>query len=1013
MNGHVKGMGQEREVAPAAPDGPAAATSSDSAMPPAGGRYHFLDEIARGGMGVIYRATDTTLGREVAVKVLADRLGPDSAFARRFADEARIAAQLQHPSVPPVHDLGVLPDGRPFLVMKLIKGQTLGALLAARPNPAHDRGRFVAVFEQVCQALAYAHAHHVIHRDLKPANVMVGFFGEVQVMDWGLAKVVASRERQRPEIDPEATTAETGVYSLRDSDGPLTQAGSVLGTPAFMPPEQAAGAVGKVDARSDVFGLGAVLAVILTGKPPFAASSAQTIRVNAAQGQVEECFARLDGCGADPGLVELCKHCLAPMQEDRPANAGAVAKAVAELRQAADERARQAELDRVRAEGDRAAAEARAVEQRKRRRVQVALVAAVALLLLGGAAFAWWQERSAGERRIETARNSQQIEALLDRCEAAIQEDDTGGAQLALGEAEKRAENLGAEQRSERLARCRSAVDVLNDLDRIDDLQWGTEEGTYQGHARAVQEWPGTFARIGVVVGQTPAEQAARAVNSSQVRDRLLAALDRWLIFAPQAKRAELAAIAAAADPDPYRDAVRAAVQRSDRQAVRALAAKDEAFRQPARFAAALGSVPVVATGQRLAVLGAAARDRPRDFGVLMTAGSLHRLNDPKTAAERASWYRSAVIARPASVDAHNNLGMALFDKDDTDGAIAEYRLAIRLDPKYAAPHNNLGSALRIKGDVDGAVVEYREAIRLDPKFRNAHNNLGIALELKGDHDGAIAEYKKAVRLDPKYAWPHNNLGNVLRRKGDHDGAIAEYKKAMHLDPKFATPHNGLGHLLLVKGDLDGAIAEYEEALRLDPMYASARGSLSRAKRMRELLPRLPDVLAGRAKPKTPTEACQFAYLCAQPFQKQYTAAVQLYEKAFAADVRLSGDGAAEFRYSAACSALAAAGPGADAAPLAADERSALRGKARDWLRADLARRKTQAASIDQAQRRTSATTLLRWLQDPSLAGTLPGAGRDGWAKAELAAWDTFWADVKAALAEATRTFPTSSPPDR
>src|SRR5262249_51398767 len=151
--------------------------------------------------------TDTALGREVAVKVLQDRYAPDSGTARRFADEARIAAQLQHPAIPPIHDLGTLPDGRPFLAMKLIKGETLEDLLTSRPDPSADRRRFVAAFEKVCEALAYAHAHKVIHRDLKPANVMVGAFGEVQVMDWGIAKVLGDSPGSA--ADPQATRGGT------------------------------------------------------------------------------------------------------------------------------------------------------------------------------------------------------------------------------------------------------------------------------------------------------------------------------------------------------------------------------------------------------------------------------------------------------------------------------------------------------------------------------------------------------------------------------------------------------------------------------------------------------------------------------------------------------------------------------------------------------------------------------------------------------------------------------------
>jgi tetratricopeptide (TPR) repeat protein len=398
------------------------------ASPEAARRYELLGEIARGGMGVIYRAVDTALGREVAVKVLQENYGPSSSVALRFADEARIAAQLQHPGIPPVHDLGTLPDGRPFLAMKLIKGQSLVELLSARADGSSERGRFVAVFEAVCQAVAYAHAHGVIHRDLKPANNMVGAFGEVQVMDWGLAKVLSARPAEP--TDPVATAAEMAVRSLRDSDALLTQDGSVLGTPAYMPPEQAIGAIDQIDAQSDVFGLGGVLAAILTGQPPFRGETGEKTRQLAAQGKVQACFARLDGCGADPELVALCKHCLSPEKASRPADAAEVAQAVAALRAAADERARRAELEA------REAA-ARAAEQHKRRRLLVAASGLIGLVLVAGLGASLWQMQRAREAEAAATTNANQ----------ALEEAHAKGLALA-AEQQARADETQARQQA-------------------------------------------------------------------------------------------------------------------------------------------------------------------------------------------------------------------------------------------------------------------------------------------------------------------------------------------------------------------------------------------------------------------------------------------------------------------------------------------------------------------------------------------------------------------------------------
>src|SRR5262245_32500263 len=190
------------------------------------GRYRLLSEIGHGGMGIVFRGRDPALNRTLAIKVLIDKYRGHTDAERRFLEEVQVTAQLQHPGVPPVHEVGRLEDGRPFFAMKLVKGRTLAELLKERRDLAENLPRFLAV----CQTLAYAHSRGIIHRDLKPANIMVGAFGEVQVMDWGLAKVI-SKESPAGAVEEPST-----LFTVRTADGLFSQPGTVAGTPAYMAP---------------------------------------------------------------------------------------------------------------------------------------------------------------------------------------------------------------------------------------------------------------------------------------------------------------------------------------------------------------------------------------------------------------------------------------------------------------------------------------------------------------------------------------------------------------------------------------------------------------------------------------------------------------------------------------------------------------------------------------------------------------------------------------------------------
>ena len=269
-------------------------------MPAAGdrpGRLQLLGEIARGGMGAVLKGRDPDIGRDLAVKVLLESHRDKPELIRRFIEEAQIGGQLQHPGIVPIYELGAFADRRPYFAMKLVKGRTLSSLLDERPDPARDLPRFLSIFEAVCQTMAYAHARGVIHRDLKPSNIMVGSFGEVQVMDWGLAKVLPQGGAADDASAGKTKDRDTVIATARsgsDADSDLSRAGSVMGTPSYMAPEQARGEVDRLDERCDVFALGSILCEILTGEPAFTGRSSGEIQRKASRGELKDALDRLD-----------------------------------------------------------------------------------------------------------------------------------------------------------------------------------------------------------------------------------------------------------------------------------------------------------------------------------------------------------------------------------------------------------------------------------------------------------------------------------------------------------------------------------------------------------------------------------------------------------------------------------------------------------------------------------------------------------------------------------------------
>ncbi len=881
--------------------------------------YRVVREVARGGMGRILAAHDLALDRDVALKVLLP-----GANADRFVRESKITARLPHPGIPPVHALGTLADGSPFLAMKLIAGQTL-----ADEMKTADRPRLLQAFTQVCQAVGFAHSRGIIHRDLKPANIMVGAFGEVQVMDWGLAKDLSGQEladelrsaeagaapsEPGAGTDPSQTT-DHGAQGGSTAEG--TQLGQVMGTPAYMAPEQARGE--PTDARADVFALGGILCKILTGHPPFGGTSPlETIR-RAAAADLGEAFARLDGCGADWELAALCWRCLSPNPEDRPANGQAVADSMTAYLNGVQERLHVAQRER-------AVAETKMAEQRKRQRLRLAL-AGVLVLLVGGAGFGAWkaqqiesaraaeQLRQSAERdrrRADTERNVsgavQKVEALLAQTPGLTEEPEQweavlraafAGVEQAEGALKTGEAGEGLREQVRRVrARAEEAERVRKFVQRLDDI--ATAHAELSEGDRSIRAYDAAFRDFKLHPALLSPRILAERIRAHPHAEVLAAALIEWneqadLIGKPvPGLFATVKRLWSDVEMIPVNDpGKRYATQIFRPQATAGAGTR----KRPLRMAD-LSPRQIETVANRLLrkglerdageLLSAGIERHPRDFRLRMLLGYVCAARMKPPLAEHAVRNFSVAVAlRPGSVAAWTNQGNALFKRGETETAKAALHKALSLNPNASLARTNLATMHAEIGEPDEALRLVNEALARDPKAAGAYYLLGNLLNRKGDKDGAEKAYRRAVELNPDDAMARGNLALLLSGKGDREAALAQLTAALKAAPKDPKAHVNLGALHLKYGEPARALEHLATAVELDPKYAKAWMNLGRARLQTGDKDGAVAALLKAAQLAPDDAGTRFSLAAAHAARKEFDKAIAEYRKAIERDPAL------------------------------------------------------------------------------------------------------------------------------
>lgn len=741
------------------------------------GPYRILRHLGSGGMGSVWLAEDLRLHRQVALKTLRGAADDDAQARARLMREARAAAALNHPHIATVYD--VLEEaGQVVIVFEYVEGETLAARLARDPLPAPEA---VEIGCQIAKALVVAHAQGIVHRDLKPANVIVTAGGQAKVLDFGIARMLAT-----------GTTRTKGGYTA--------SAGGFIGTPAYAAPEQMVSSA--VDERADLYALGVMLFEMISGRRPFMGSDPVALASSKLSHDAPVLKSRAAAIPRE--LEHLVASLLARDRDDRPATAGDV-------------------LSQLRAIYGTTGTGSLALPSAPRR--LVSMIAGVILLAAVAGFGAWEIRRMAGA---ETPSNtSPPVVVVLplsnvsgdsarDFVAAGIAESLISSlatlpsvtvlSRASVSEAQRRikdqralSKELGATYFVEgSLQESGGTLRVSLNLVRPDrSVAWGD---SLEGRFDRIFELQSRLAAMLSSALSVQASAAERQRMTAPPTDNAEALAAYWLGTALLERvdvkgnvDASISAFGSALRTDARFSLAHAGLSRAYRQ--KYFDTRDGLWAQRA--------VDEATNALRLDPDRAEVR-----YVLALTLSTSGRLDEAVEELNRA------LGMQPNYEDARRQLGLVLADQGHVDAAVAEFRKAIALRPNAAGPYNAMGLVLLRASRYVEAVAAFEQAVRIAPDTFTGYQQLGTAYQFLGRTDEALDNYRKANLIRPS-AGAFSNIGAILHEQGDYAGAVEAYQKSIEIRPNSAPTHRNLGDALIKMGRSANARAAYREAVRL------------------------------------------------------------------------------------------------------------------------------------------------------------------------------------------------------